>query len=182
MFGSKHVPMLDKFDEQLETFCKENVLYTNNRILHEYMLDPASQKPDKVKTWIHNSTILKKVNMDVPILGYPLINSVIDWCYFTVKEQIETMQLLVTNSKAQYDELSALYLKQKELLITVIVDAENSAAAVKRVWEEIQAQHEQQKNCHFKESENLKNTQLKLNHYHTQQISQEQLFVVMDNY
>jgi len=135
-----------------------------------------------VKTWIEDSKILQKVNLDVPILGYPSIKSVIDQHYFTVKELIETMQLLVTDPKTQYDELSALYLKQKELLITVIVDAENSAAAVKRVWEEIQAQHEQQKNCHFKESGNLKNTQLKLNHYHTQQISQEQLFVVVNNY
>jgi len=49
--------------------------------------------------------------MDVPILGYPSINSVMDWHYFTVKELIETMQLLVTNPKTQYDESAATYLK-----------------------------------------------------------------------
>jgi len=67
--GHKHVPMLDKFDEQLEMFCKENVLLANDRILCEYMLDPASQKPKEVKTWIKDSKILKKVNMVVSILG-----------------------------------------------------------------------------------------------------------------
>jgi len=51
--------------------------------------------------------------MDVLILGYPLIDSVLDWHYFIVKEHIETMQLPVTNPKTQYDELSALYLKTK---------------------------------------------------------------------
>jgi len=92
------------------------------------------------------------------------------------------MQLLVTNPTTQYDKLSALYLKQKESLITLIVDAENSKAAVKRVWEEIQSWHEQQKNQHLEESVNSKNTQLKLNHYHKQQSSWEQLFVVADKY
>jgi len=33
----------------------------------------------------------------------------------------------------------------------MIVDAENSAAAVKSVWEEIQSQCEQQKNNHLEE-------------------------------
>jgi len=38
-----------------------------------------------------------------------------DWHYFTVKELIETMQLLVTDPKTKHDdELSALYLTQKE--------------------------------------------------------------------
>jgi len=67
-------------------------------------------------------------------------------------------------------------------MMIVIVDAENSAAAVKRVWEVIQVEHEQQKNCSFEEFVNLKNTQLKLNHYCAQQISLKQLFVVVDNY
>jgi len=30
----------------LRSFCKEKVLHANDRILQEYMLDPASQKPD----------------------------------------------------------------------------------------------------------------------------------------
>jgi len=64
-----------------------------------------------VMTSIKESKILQKVNMDAPILGYPLIHSVSDWHYFTVKELIEIMQLLVTNPKTEYDELSALYLK-----------------------------------------------------------------------
>ena len=111
MFGSKHVPMLDKFDEQLETFCKENVLHANDRILHEYMLDPVSWKPEQVKTWIKDFKILQKVSMDVPILGYPSIESVIDQHYFTAKELIETMQLLVTNPKTQYHEIVSTLLE-----------------------------------------------------------------------
>jgi len=73
-------------------------------------------------------------------------------------------------------------LKPKEPLITVIVHAENSATAVKRAWEELQARHNDENNCHLEESVNLKNAQLKLNHYHTQQISLGPLFVVADNY
>jgi len=119
------------------------------------MLNPASWKPDKVKTWIKDSKILQNVSMDVPSLGYPSINVVIDWhCYFTVKELIETMQLLVTDPKTQYYELSATYLKQKDSLITVIVDAENTAATVKRVLDKIQSQCEQQRNQHLEESAN----------------------------
>jgi len=99
--GQKHVPMLDKFDEHLETFHKENVLHANDRKLHEYMLDPASWKPDDVMIAIRDSKILQKVNMNVQILGYPSINSAIDWHYFTVKELIETMRSLVSNPKTQ---------------------------------------------------------------------------------
>jgi len=53
-------------------------------------------------------------------------------------------------------------------LKTAIVDAENSAAAVKRAWEEVQARHSHEKNCCLEESVNPKITQLKLNHYHAQ--------------
>jgi len=47
--GYKKVPMLDKFDERLEFFHKENVLRANDRIVWEYMLNPASRKPNEVK-------------------------------------------------------------------------------------------------------------------------------------
>ena len=49
------------------------------------------------------------------------------------------MELLVTDPKTQYDELSEQYLKQKESLIMVIVDTKETAASVKRVWDEIQS-------------------------------------------
>jgi len=41
----KYIPMLDKFNVQLETFCKENVIHANDKILCEFMLNPASWKP-----------------------------------------------------------------------------------------------------------------------------------------
>jgi len=66
------------------------------------------------------------------------------------------MELLVTNPKTQFDELSKQYLKQKESLITVIVDAKETAASVKRVWDEIQSQCEQHRMKHLEESANAK--------------------------
>ena len=39
--------MLDKFDEQLEMFHKDNVLHANDQIVCEYMLNPVSRKPNK---------------------------------------------------------------------------------------------------------------------------------------
>jgi len=77
--GYKKVPMLDKFDERLAIFHKENVLHANDQIVWEYMLNPASRKPDEVKRWIQDSKILSQVNLDVPILGNPSINLVMDW-------------------------------------------------------------------------------------------------------
>ena len=109
--GYKKVPMLDKFDEQLEIFHKENVLHANDQIVWEYMLNPASRKPNEVKRWIQDSKILSQVNLDVPILGNPSINAVMDRCFFTVKEHISIMELLVTNLKTQFDQLSKQYLK-----------------------------------------------------------------------
>jgi len=91
--------MLDKFDEQLEMFHKENVFHANDHIVCRYMLNPASQKPDELKRWIQDSKVLQKVNMDVPILRYPSINSVINQQYFMVKELIKIMQSLVTSPK-----------------------------------------------------------------------------------
>jgi len=46
------------------------------------------------------------------------------------------------------------FIWKKESLITVIVDAEKSAVVVKRVWEDIQSQCQQQMNHSFKESGN----------------------------
>jgi len=115
------------------------VLHANDQIVCEYMLNPASKNPDEVKRWIQDSKILSRVNLDVPILGNPSINAVMDRRFFTVKELISTMEWLVTNPKTQFDELSEQYLKHKESLIMVIVDAEETAASVKRVWDEIQS-------------------------------------------
>jgi len=120
------------------------------------MLNPASRKPDEVKRWIQDSNILSQVNLDVPILGNPSINAVMDRHFFTVKELISTMELLVTNPKTQFDELSKQYLKQKESLIMVIVDAEETATSVKRVWDEIQSRWEQQRIKHLEELANAK--------------------------
>jgi len=120
------------------------------------MLNPVSRKPDEVKRQIQDSKILSQVNLNGPILGNPSINVVMDSHFFTVKELISIMELLVTNPKTQFDQLSQLYLKQKESLITVIVDAEESAASVKRVWDEIQSQRELHRMKHL---ENLANTQ-----------------------
>jgi len=75
------------------------------------MLNPASRKPDEVKRWIKDSKILSRVNLDIPILGNPSINVVMDRCFFTVKELISIMELLVTHPKTQFDQLSKQYLK-----------------------------------------------------------------------
>jgi len=69
--------MLDKHDEQLQTFCKENVVHTNDRILCEFMLTPLLQKPEEVMTSIKESKVLGKVNKDIIaliqlLLGYLL--------------------------------------------------------------------------------------------------------------
>jgi len=63
------------------------------------MLSPISWKPEEVMTSIKESKILKRVNIHALILRYLLNNSVIDQRYFTVKELIETMLLLVTKPK-----------------------------------------------------------------------------------
>jgi len=75
------------------------VIHANDRILHEFMLSPISWKPEEVMTSIKESKILKRVNIHALILRYLLNNSVIDQRYFTVKELIETMLLLVTKPK-----------------------------------------------------------------------------------
>jgi len=136
----KTVPMLDKFDERLEIFLKENVLHANDRIVREYMLDPASRKPDEVNRRIKDSKILSRVNLDIPILGNPSINAVMDRRFFTVKDLISTMEMLVTDPKTQFDHLSEQYLKRKAQWITVIVNAKETTASVKRVWDAIQSQ------------------------------------------
>ena len=54
------------------------MLHANDQIVREYMLDPASRKPSEVKRWIKDSKILSWVNLDIPILGNPSINVVMD--------------------------------------------------------------------------------------------------------
>jgi len=103
------------------------------------MLNPASRKPAEVKRYIQDSNILSWVNLNLPILGNPSINAVMDRRFFTVKELISIMELLVTHPKTQFDQLSKQYLKQKAQWITVIVNAEETAASVKRIWDEIQS-------------------------------------------
>jgi len=68
------------------------------------------------------------------------------------------MEMLVTNPKTQFDKLSKEYLKQKAQWITVIVNAAETAASVKRVWDEIQSQHEQHRMKHVEQSANAKST------------------------
>jgi len=57
-----------------------------------------------------------------------LIDSVLDFHYFTVDEVIEYMTRLYKEQCKSYNDLSEAYVKQKADLITVIVQAKKNAA------------------------------------------------------
>jgi len=85
------------------------------------------------------------MQMDTPIKAFPSINSVIDCRCFTFSELIDIMELLVTQPEKEYDMLSMMYFNQKEAMISNIVQAEESVAAVKRALDQTQAEYEEER-------------------------------------
>jgi len=70
----------------------------------QYMIMPASQDADKVKDKLQQSNFLCVKDLKEETDRWPSINSVLDFCYFTVNEVIEYMTRLYKEQYKAYKE------------------------------------------------------------------------------
>jgi len=89
------------------------------------MVLPASTYPKShVISAIDNNSVLFGKKLSEPMGIYPLVKTVMDGCFFTLEEYVQSMAELYKSPQQGFENLSKNYLKHKEDLICRIIEAE----------------------------------------------------------